>query len=101
MITPYSNSSYRLLSLLIQSLARQSALYAYVSAPRMLESRAHPKWSIAVRPAIKRFQSLQATFMSAAVDVPETEVVSWPVAPAVSPAAPDPMWSVYHVVFTG
>ena len=39
--------------------------------------------------------------MNAAVDVPETEGVSWPVAPAVRPAAPEPMWSAYHVVFTG
>lgn len=43
----------------------------------------------------------QAIFMSAAVAVPEAEVVSWPVAPVLRPAVPEPMWSAYHVVFTG
>ena len=50
---------------------------------------------------LRDFQSPQATFMSAAVDVPETKAVSWPVAPAMRPAAPDPMRSAYQVVFIG
>jgi hypothetical protein len=39
--------------------------------------------------------------MSAAMDVPETAVVNWLVVPVVRPTAPEPMWSAYHVVFTG
>ncbi len=36
-----------------------------------------------------------------AVAVPLAEVVNWPVAPVVRPAAPEPIWSGNHVVFTG
>ena len=39
--------------------------------------------------------------MSAAVAVPEADAANWPVAPVVRPAAPEPMWSAYQVVFTG